>query len=218
MDDDKLSELQRQSAKPNEPGWLIIETHPQCERKAADELRRAGLRAYMPQVSWIVMHQRTKEKIVRRRPLMRGYILALPRDQYHDLTDLWGVKRVMKHPGTEQPFRLKRQIVAAIMRAERNLEREAEDARVYRMGRRRGLPQTINRAVTQAIIGLSSHGEIISGPFVGRTFPIVGVTDDGKVLATVSVMGKEAVKEFEPLVELVPLPVDVQSEQPYEAA
>lgn len=195
-----------QRAVAGEPGWLIVETHPQMERKAADELRRAGLKAYMPQVSWTTPDKRTKEPKVKRRPLMRGYLFArLTAGAYRDLSDLWGVKRVVKYPGTDRPFMLRHQIVAAFIRAERRMEHEAEKDRIWRMGRRRGHPGTISRAVTQAIIGAATRGSVVTGPYIGQELEIVGATDAGKVQAKVLMMGKEAVAEFEPLVEIVPM-------------
>lgn len=198
----------REHAKPGEVGWLIVECAPQREREAATELRREGLRTYMPQVSTIRIHPRTKAKLIRRRPLMRGYIFARFLDgSYRDLGELYGVKRVVKYPGSDRPFLIRHSVVAGILRAERTLAHEAKDVKVYRMGRRRGLPQTINRAVTEAIIGLAKKGTVVSGPFIDREVEIVGVTDAGKVRANVGMLGTVSVAEFEPLVEIVPLMV-----------
>ena len=56
--------------------WHIIETNPQCERKAAAELRRAGLRVYMPKRQIESRHARTKAPEVKRKPVMIGYLFT----------------------------------------------------------------------------------------------------------------------------------------------
>jgi transcription antitermination factor NusG len=48
--------------------WHVIRTKPQAEKKAARELRRVGLRVYVP--------QQTTTRRRRRKPLLVGYLLV----------------------------------------------------------------------------------------------------------------------------------------------
>ena len=55
--------------------WYVLTTEPQRERKAADELRRAGIRVYLPKHTFERENRRTKAKRTIRRPLWVGYLL-----------------------------------------------------------------------------------------------------------------------------------------------
>ena len=54
--------------------WFIVETNPSSEKKAAAELRRAGIRAYLPRQAKEVRHKRTNQPLIKRRPLYTGYL------------------------------------------------------------------------------------------------------------------------------------------------
>ncbi len=54
--------------------WYAIKTNPLCEKKAAGELRRAGIRVYLPKRSYPVRNRRSRKEEVRFRPLLVGYI------------------------------------------------------------------------------------------------------------------------------------------------
>lgn len=54
--------------------WFVVLVRPQGERQAAKDLRRHGLRVYVPKRYREVM--RRKRKAVRNRPLMRGYLFV----------------------------------------------------------------------------------------------------------------------------------------------
>lgn len=54
--------------------WYVIITNPNCELKATSELRRAGLRVYLPKRTF--EHVRRGAKIVKSRPAWTGYLLV----------------------------------------------------------------------------------------------------------------------------------------------
>lgn len=57
--------------------WFVVQTNPQCERKADGELRRAGLRVYLPKRSYEVKDRRNhSEPTLRWRPLLIGYLFV----------------------------------------------------------------------------------------------------------------------------------------------
>lgn len=56
--------------------WYIILTTPQAERKAASELRREGIRVYVPKRTRLVKNRKSGEEKRKARPLMAGYVLV----------------------------------------------------------------------------------------------------------------------------------------------
>lgn len=69
--------------------WYIVRTNPQCENRAVRSLTEAGFDAYTPILRKPIIHHRTKKRIVREFPLMRGYIfLGMGGPQRH-----WGFVR-----------------------------------------------------------------------------------------------------------------------------
>ena len=116
-------------------GWYVIQTNPQCEKKADGELRRAGLRVYLPKRSYEVKDRRNhSEPSLRWRPLLIGYLFV--RFPYH-LLDRWGnppfgmvrscqgVKsfvRVANGMGEWEPMSIPDTAVADFMRRQRKRE------------------------------------------------------------------------------------------------
>ena len=73
--------------KGRNTGWFVIQTNPQCEKKATDELRRAGLRVYLPKRSFEAKDKGNhSQPVVRTRPLLIGYLFVRFPDH---LTDQW---------------------------------------------------------------------------------------------------------------------------------
>lgn len=115
--------------------WYCIQTNPQCENKATGELRRAGLKVYLPKRSYEVRDRRNhSEPVVRQRPLLIGYLFI--RFPPH-LADQWGtpqfgvvrgcqgVKGYLKavnDSGEWEPFGIPDQVIAAFMRRQRQRE------------------------------------------------------------------------------------------------
>lgn len=68
--------------------WYVIKTNPQGEKKADGELRRAGLRVYLPKRSYEVRNRRRHdEATIRWKPLLIGYLFVRFPDH---LLDRWG--------------------------------------------------------------------------------------------------------------------------------
>lgn len=100
--------------------WFIVETVPNSERKAARELREAGLRVYVPKQFKRV--RRRQKPGVRTLPLMAGYLLVrfTPGDQ-RDQAQLYAiahacraVKDVMSYEdrtGAMRPYPIPEKIV-----------------------------------------------------------------------------------------------------------
>lgn len=56
--------------------WFIILTTPSAEKKAATELRRHGIRVYVPKRTRLVRNRKSGEEKRKARPLMAGYVLV----------------------------------------------------------------------------------------------------------------------------------------------
>jgi transcription antitermination factor NusG len=116
-------------------GWFVIQTNPQSERKASDELRRAGLRVYLPKRSYEVRDRfNHSNPVVRWKPLLIGYLFI--RFPGH-LIDRWGMPqfgvvrgcqgvkgylKTMNEQDEWEPFCVPDQAVAAFMRRQRQRE------------------------------------------------------------------------------------------------
>ena len=191
--------------------WLIVQTNPQQERKAAGEVRLFGLmhggdfRAFVPKWSQIIVNTRKGETRVKRRPLYAGYIFVrFPEGYYNDLADCQGVRRILKRMDGS-PAIVPQKMIAALLRNERNMKHEEEDARIYRMGRRRGAPASFDAAMSLALFAGSSKGLVVAGPWADKEVTITGIAANGLVEAEVVLMGVSSKMLLKPLVEIIPI-------------
>lgn len=115
--------------------WFVIQTNPQCEKKADGELRRAGLRVYLPKRSYEVKDRKNhSEPAVRWRPLLIGYLFVRFPDHLLDrngnppfgiVRECQGVKnfvRVANEYGEWEPIGIPDRMVADFMRRQRRRE------------------------------------------------------------------------------------------------
>lgn len=115
--------------------WFVVQTNPQCEKKADGELRRAGLRVYLPKRSYEVKdRQRHSEPALRWRPLLIGYLFVRFPDVLLDrhgnppfgiVRACQGVKgfvKVANELGEWEPIGVPDQAVADFMRRQRRRE------------------------------------------------------------------------------------------------
>ncbi len=191
--------------------WLIVQTNPQQERKAAGEVRRFGLmhggdfRAFVPKWSRIVVNSRRGETKVKRRPLYAGYIFVrFPEGYYNDLADCQGVRRILKRMDGN-PAIVPLKVISALLRNERDMKHEDEEARIYRMGRRRGAPASFDAAMSQALFDGCSRGLVVAGPWADKEVEITGIAPNGLVEVEIILMGTSSKKLLKPLVEIIPV-------------
>jgi transcriptional antiterminator RfaH len=115
--------------------WFVIQTNPQSEKKADGELRRAGLRVYLPKRSYEVKDRKNhSEAALRWRPLLIGYLFVRFPDHLLDrhgnppfgmVRECQGVKnfvRVANEAGEWEPIGIPDSVVAAFMRRQRKRE------------------------------------------------------------------------------------------------
>lgn len=167
--------------------WYIVQVNPNCERKAVSEIRRAGFRAHMPRLARVLRHHRTKEPMVKRRPLLVGYIFMRfpgPVDWYA-LRKCQGVKGVLYLDG--RAYQLPREHVAAIMRAQRSMMHEDGETRGVRREMRKGRPD-VRIAQHKIKLGGMQPGRHVTAPISGAErvlARILSVTKKGTVKAVV---------------------------------
>lgn len=108
--------------------WYIIITNPQREKKAARELRRAGLRVYLPKEA--IERTRSGVTVKKHRPLWTGYLLVrfperLTRfgwPMFGIIRNCQGVKDFVKWTaasGDRAPIPIPSRVVARYMRRQR---------------------------------------------------------------------------------------------------
>ena len=186
-----------------EATWYIVHVNPQCEAKAAAEIRRAGFRAYLPQSVRSTIHHRTKRLILKRRPALVGYIfMRFPagRPNWYALRQCQGVKGVLYADG--KPYALAQQAVAAIMRAQRAATYDTATARSYRLAKRDGERESLARSAVKSRFQRGMHVASTSGPLANIIARIERITRRGTIEAIASIMGREVPVEFTELHDL----------------
>lgn len=163
--------------------WFVIQTNPNCEKKAALELRRIGIRAYIPTRHIEYRHRMRRETAVKSRPLLIGYLFvrftaesadAFSRPNFGAARGCDGVKnfvRVANQFGEWVPFSVPHRIIADFMRRQRKREF--------------GSPEVANR--DKRMLRLREtfpEGSVIrvaDGPFQGFLAILKRLTDTGKL-------------------------------------
>jgi transcription termination/antitermination protein NusG len=179
--------------------WYVVATNPNCEKKAVNELRRAGLRVYLPQKATERVHRRTKAVLVKHRPLMVGYLFVRFPGEMLDRRGVppfgiaracQGVKEFLRAINDQdewEPFAIPEQYVAAIMRRQRGREfgnpapdrpeeRRARLAEKFKPGR---------------------EMRVSEGPFASFNATIQQLLDNGSVVAELSIFGAASRVTFE---------------------
>lgn len=125
-----------ESVQVDDPSpWYVVQTNPQAEKKAEGELRRAGLRVYLPKRSYEVRNRRKHDTpTVRFRPLLIGYLfIRFPASmldhygvpQFGAIRDCQGVKgyvRAINRAGEWEPCSIADEHIADFMRRQRRRE------------------------------------------------------------------------------------------------
>ncbi len=173
--------------------WFCIQTAPQAEKKADTELRRAGLRVYLPKRSYEVRNRKGHgEPKVRFRPLMIGYLfIKFPpalcdrhgRPQFGAVRTCQGVKgyvRVADEAGEWKPIGIPEHLVLGFMRRQR--------AREF------GRPAVFNEKKRLEALRVSfSKGDsvrVTDGPFAGFLAELEKINSNFTVDAEVMLFGR----------------------------
>lgn len=168
--------------------WFIVQTNPNCERKAAREMRRRGFGVHIPRMAIVRRHHRTKQPIMKRRPLMTGYVFLRfkgPAD-FYTLSKCQGVKGVLHIDG--HPYGMAEAMVVSIIRAQRDMSYDDGKTRNIRQEMRKGRAE-VRDAQRKAKLGGMSPGRYITAPMSAgeRVFArIVSLTKKGTVKAIVT--------------------------------
>lgn len=178
--------------------WYVVQTNPQAEKKAIEEIRRAGFRAYLPKAGRVIRHHRTKQVSIKRSPALVGYVfMRFPdgKPNWYALRQCQGVKGVLYSDG--KPYELARELVARVMRAQRALDYDIKEARQYRMDKRRGVRQSLDKALVRQKFRPGTKVRSSSGPFQSLIAEVQSVTSKGTVKALAHIFGTEMAVEYE---------------------
>lgn len=176
--------------------WFVVRSNIKCERKAADNLRKAGFETYLPMMRFERKNKRTHTIRTLERPLMLRYLfLALPRHAQHFgfARACEGVERILgdveNHP-IPVPFAL----VNGLFLAETNLEfDDTREARIHRKEEAR-----TKKATVALKFFAGSEWRVIDGPFASFNAEVENVTSAGLVRVLVSIFGRMTPVELEP--------------------
>lgn len=181
--------------------WYIIQTNPQGERKAAAELRRAGLRVYMPKKQIETKHSRTKATEIKRRPVMIGYLFVRFPDERMDGRGVphfakaracQGVRdfvRVINARDEWEPWPIPERVVAALMRRAR--KHEFDDKQLQEWWRAE------QKARFAQLVTPGARVLVKEGPFATFEAIVEGLTNANAVRTRVQFLGQETTVIFE---------------------
>ena len=184
--------------------WYIVQTNPNSEHKAAREMRRRGFGVHVPRMAIVRRHHRTKAPIMKRRPLMTGYLFLRFKGpaNWYALRQCQGVKGVLYVDG--HPFRMDQGDVVDIIRAQRSMAYDDGQTRGIRREMRKGKAE-VRDAQRKAKLGDMSPGRHITAPMSAgeRVLArIEAITKKGTIKAVVLFEGREIAVEFTDVDEL----------------
>lgn len=174
--------------------WYVIQTTPQGERKAAGELRRAGLRVYLPMRSHEVRDRQNHSKpTLRFRPLLIGYLFVrFPhqmldrggRPQFGAIRNCQGVKGYLRGTndlGDWEPFSVPEKAVSDFMRRQRRRE----------FGRPAVLDGKKRLAEMRKTFRRGSHVRVTDGPFASFIGVLERLNKNETAVVELSIFGRE---------------------------
>lgn len=111
--------------------WSAVETNPQCEDIAEQSIRALGYDPWLPKFKKLLRGQRiengrrirSRKDTTEMRPLFRGYLfVAIPYDDAgYSIDTAHGVKRLIRHPHTEEgwgkPKRIRARVIIRLQEA-----------------------------------------------------------------------------------------------------
>lgn len=99
---------------PGPDSWLVVRTHTNRERYAADNIAQLGATPYLPEVIETVRKvvRGVRKRTFQRRPLFPGYLFVRYLGQWRFLQSTYGVLGVI--PGTDGPGLIDGSVIARI--------------------------------------------------------------------------------------------------------
>jgi len=173
--------------------WFVVQSFPQAEKRATDELRRTGLRVYLPKRSVEVRDRKMPEgRKMKFRPLLIGYLfIRFPdtlldrRGRPHfavvrDCQSVRGFVRVADAMGEWKPIAIEDRDVASFMRRQRKREF--------------GRPSIIDRkhrfAELSAGFRRGNQHRVVNGPFAGFIAVLEKLNENLTLSAEVVIFGR----------------------------
>jgi len=176
--------------------WYVVRTNVKCERKAADNLRKAGFDQYLPMRRVEKWNKRLNIYRMSETPLMLRYLfVGLPVGAEH-----FGLVRACE--GVEgilgdhdyHPIGVPARAVEEIFLAETDMQ--FDDTRAARIHRKE--EARTKKATLAMTFAATSEWLVSDGPFASFNATVEAVTSAGLVRALVYIFGRSTVVEFEP--------------------
>ena len=186
--------------KPGKRDWFVIQTTPQCETKATGELRRNGIRVYLPKSVEERRHRKTGEIIFKRRALFVGYLLIRfpeemlwngipPFGLLRDCQGVRGILREMNSKGEWEPFPVPNATIADFMRRQRGKEFDGQaQRRRHAASQRKTFKERYNEG---------RKFKVSQGPFAGFMAKIKGIGRDLSVETEIQIFGRATIVSFD---------------------
>lgn len=172
--------------------WYIVQSNPGSDKKAAREMRRRGFGVHVPRAVSVRIHHRTGKPIMKRRPLMTGYLFLRFKgpENWYRLRQCQGVKGVLYIDG--HPFRMAHDDVLAIIRAQRSMAYDDSDTR----STRRAMHTAMRKGNGKADVQQAQRSSKLGGMSPGRHIR-VPMSAGERVLARIEAITKKGtVKAF----------------------
>lgn len=167
--------------------WYIVQCNPNSERKAAREMRRRGFGVHIPRAAFVRRHHRTKKPIMKRRPLMAGYVFLRFKGpaNWYVLRQCQGVKGVLYVDG--HPFLMPKSGVLDIIRAQRDMSYDDGRTKGIRREMRQGRKEVSSAARKAKLAGMQpgSHITVPMSPGERLLARIESITKKGTIKAIV---------------------------------
>lgn len=175
--------------------WYVLLTTPQGERKAAGELRRAGIRVYIPKRTKLIKGKAGKADRHKHVPLIAGYVLirfpAAMHDRHHHphfgvAKGCQGVRdfvRWVNRAGEKVPVPVPDIVVREFIGRQRG--REFDDEAIHRARRE------IRWATFRDAIETGDPMRVIAGPFESFLATIIELDDKKGAEVLIDIFGRQ---------------------------
>ncbi len=167
--------------------WYVIRTNPNSELKATSELRRHGIRVYLPKHSYEVRNRRSGAVSVKHRPLYIGYLFIRFPGVPHFLTlrDCQGVKGVLKFLNDQdewQPLPVPDSQVRLVMQRQR--AKDYDGVKLAELARKK-------------LYAKGNKLRVEEGPFKGFMAEIMKLHRNGTVDTDIEIFGRPTRVSFD---------------------
>jgi len=176
--------------------WFVVRTTVKGEKRAFENILKAGYAVYFPRRRVEVQHRRTKCFVVKEQPLMPRYLfVGLPKMNmdFYKLCNCDGVEGILGADG--RPLRVSGGDVEAIYIAEIGMD--FDDTRAARIHRQEEAASEKENTARRFLSGRRVIVDEPRNPFVEFSGIVEEVTKAGRVIALIELFGRMIPVEFD---------------------